>query len=446
MSPEHLFISYAYEDEDLAKWLALRLAKDGYLVWFDQYKLLGGESYPKDIEDAIKNKTFRMLHLVSRNSKDKANPSKERTAGLNVSRAKGIDFLIPINVDGMKPDELHWMTSDITFIPFYKNWADGYRKLLKKLEQIQTPKPLLEKGPSIVADLMNSRRKIQKKEENIFSNKLAFTQIPNIIKWTVFNRELRSNEIGKLCKVWPFYKIDGRNFLSFESPPIDLNADILQAREIKYTTQKTIHEIQTDNVVKYLLESSIQVKFIELGMRTTKIGNYYKLYFPVSLLPKDKISFIGYNGHKTYVQVFGTRIRPGIGPNRKYNYYVSPRFKVKKDGAGDYFLFINTQLILTDLNNEVLEPRTALSSRKNICGGWWNDHWLQRNLAFASFLSGGKSEIVIGYSEFELVKLNSSFVKYISPLAIVENDDVNQSEEEIRKELLIHNNEEMGVE
>src|SRR2546426_2854435 len=71
---DHLFISYASEDHSFADWLALRLAREGYKVWYDRIKLLGGESYPKDVDHAIKDKTFRLIAILSRNSLEKPNP------------------------------------------------------------------------------------------------------------------------------------------------------------------------------------------------------------------------------------------------------------------------------------------------------------------------------------------------------------------------------------
>jgi hypothetical protein len=63
---EHLLINYATEDWALAEWLTRKLSAEGYRVWCDRFKLLGGESYPREIDDAIKNRTFRMLSLLSR--------------------------------------------------------------------------------------------------------------------------------------------------------------------------------------------------------------------------------------------------------------------------------------------------------------------------------------------------------------------------------------------
>ena len=76
---DHLFLSYAGEDGALAKWLTLKLVSEGYRVWCDRVKLLGGESYPKDISTAIRERTFRFVPLLSHYSIAKENPLKERT-------------------------------------------------------------------------------------------------------------------------------------------------------------------------------------------------------------------------------------------------------------------------------------------------------------------------------------------------------------------------------
>jgi hypothetical protein len=52
-----LFISHANpEDNEFSRWLALQLANEGYPVWCDLTKLLGGEDFWADIEQAIRYK------------------------------------------------------------------------------------------------------------------------------------------------------------------------------------------------------------------------------------------------------------------------------------------------------------------------------------------------------------------------------------------------------
>jgi hypothetical protein len=88
----------------LAEWLTLKLTAAGFRVWCDRFKMLGGERWPEDIDDAIKTQTLRMLHLLSKYSLHKENPSKERQLGLTLSKEHKEDFLIPLNVDGIRPE------------------------------------------------------------------------------------------------------------------------------------------------------------------------------------------------------------------------------------------------------------------------------------------------------------------------------------------------------
>jgi len=155
---EHLFISYATEDLELAEWLTLRLAVEGYKVWCDKIKLLGGESYPRDIQQAIRTSTFRQLALMSKFSVSKDNPLKERIMAMNVGKdLKVKGFIIPINVDGIEPVNLDLTTTDLTYIPFDKGWAQGLNQLLKKLVQIEAPRKFKE-GMNAVADGLTQRR------------------------------------------------------------------------------------------------------------------------------------------------------------------------------------------------------------------------------------------------------------------------------------------------
>jgi hypothetical protein len=124
-----LFISYAYEDQVFAYWLARKLASFGYGVWIDKLKILGGESWVASVEEAITERSFRVLAILSKDSIKKANPTNERTKALGVGKKLGItDFLMTLNLDGTEPD---WTLSTISYISFRESWADGLRRALK---------------------------------------------------------------------------------------------------------------------------------------------------------------------------------------------------------------------------------------------------------------------------------------------------------------------------
>jgi len=57
MTRDMLFIRHANpEDNDLTRWPALQLAKDGYPAWCDLTELLGGERFWDNAEQAIRTR------------------------------------------------------------------------------------------------------------------------------------------------------------------------------------------------------------------------------------------------------------------------------------------------------------------------------------------------------------------------------------------------------
>ena len=91
-----------------------------------------------------------------------------------------LDFIIPLNVDGLSPTELDWMTSDLTFIPFNSSWADGFARLLKKLDTIAAPK-ILASGKKNVADWSAARDGAAAKYERLWTNLFPITELPKIL-------------------------------------------------------------------------------------------------------------------------------------------------------------------------------------------------------------------------------------------------------------------------
>src|SRR5713226_3390059 len=199
---DHLFISYATEDWPFVEWLALRLSSEGYKVWCDRFKLLGGESYPKDIDDAIKTRTFRFLAVLSRHSLRKANPLKERTLALNLAKVRNENFVIPINLDGLSPGDLNWMVSDLTFISFHLSWAEGLAQLLKQLDESKAPRGFAS-GRSAAASWFEAKELIVQKEERLWSNVAEITELPKDIYRYEMEANISDEQRLELLSVWP---------------------------------------------------------------------------------------------------------------------------------------------------------------------------------------------------------------------------------------------------
>ena len=105
-----LLLSHANpEDNEFARWITLQLAREGYPVWCDLTKLLGGEAFWDDIQDAIKNRTIKFLFVSSRTSNSKEGPLQELDCAKGVAKKfKDTlrDFIIPLKIDDLPHDDV----------------------------------------------------------------------------------------------------------------------------------------------------------------------------------------------------------------------------------------------------------------------------------------------------------------------------------------------------
>ena len=187
---DHLFISAVDEDGVFADWLTRKLTAEGYLVWCERFQLLGGETYPDDIDDAIKNRTFRFISLYSRASLKDLEIIRQRSLALNVGSDRDQDFLIPLNVDGIDQTQLDHVTRTLKFITFQYNWADGLKQLLKKLESIGCPRSLPNgKRVAAAAFLGNDVRSEKKKSFSQTACKFArYRRLSTALQWRIESR------------------------------------------------------------------------------------------------------------------------------------------------------------------------------------------------------------------------------------------------------------------
>ncbi len=434
---EHLFISYATEDWILADWLALKLAAEGYKVWYDRIKLLGGESYPRDITAAIKNQTFRVLALLSRNSIDKPNPVKERTLALNIAKERKIDFLIPINVDGLKATELDFMTSDLTFIPFHNSWFEGICALLKKLQQINAPKNQA-KGRQVISEWLSAEEQPKKKTEAIWSNLLPILEIPKIMqKYSV----VPEVDIESRFPNWPFHRENEKVVWAF-SPPEGSSPEWLKEidqvalEHLGYYSGKS-----KTNILTALMHRSIDIFLLSKGL---KIKNDY-LYFPSNPVTKNRLNFIRYDGKKCFVKAVGERnFRITLQGNvyaEQSRYHLSPGFRYFDDLFGNPVYRLRISVFWTDLQGNPLENKKANRRRKALCKSWWNYQWLSRIIAVTQWLGDGKEEITLAKTDSGDLRISLKPVPFSSALGIDEST-LPGAEEDDETQILEENEEE----
>lgn len=395
-SRDHIFISYATEDWPFVEWLALRLTAEGYRIWCDRFKLLGGESYPRDIDDAMKNGTFRVVAVLSRNSLKKPNPVKERTLALNLAKERGENFVIPINLDGLSATDIDWMFSDITYVPFFLSWAEGLAQLLENLEKSGAPKEV-KNGRSAAARWFDTKGLIVEREERLWSNVAQITELPTDIHRYEIEDDLSAVERLEMLRIWPHSRED-KIFWSFDAPPGELFAKYRIGERGKITDWQTARsgDIDVKNLGTRVLNDSLKSQCLARGLRLTPDNSL--CYFPDGLLRSNRLTFVGYDNERSWVRAVGIRNFKTLTGRESCRYHLAPAIRVWLGHELGNLVQLRVRLHLTTTQGVPLDEKSALRRRKKLCRNWWNYEWLSRTLAIFQFLTGEELELRIGKS------------------------------------------------
>ena len=398
----------------------MRLTVGGYKVWIDCLRLLGGEPYPKEIDDALRDRTHRVIAVISEHSLRKDNPRKERQQALNIARDRQIsDFLIPLNADGSPPVDLGWTIGDLTYIDF-QEWAKGLDSLLRKLRSIDTPCAVTD-GGQIVRSLCESHDVLSEKVETLHSNIVRFVEVPQSVHIFDLSRPLTVLEKADLATKWACYiKVPTTTTakpqaIAFEHPP-DLGFPDLRVtlRDAVRASDPEIAGLPTWQLVKPLLRKALTLKCLSLGLLVSEHGDF--VYFPERLVVDDKLWFVGYDGKRNYIKAVGSR-RFRTGDH--FFYHLGFTFDVLRLATPDIVAKFRIRLRLTDETKTLLPYPSAVPRRKAITRTWWNRQFLNRIHAVLAFFSGGSDTIVAGGDQS--VVLSSELLAFEVPFGIDES-------------------------
>ncbi len=378
-----LFISYAYEDQVFAKWLARKLAFYGYGVWFDQIQILGGESWVKEVDVAIKDRSFRVLGLLSKASIGKENPRKERTLALQLgNQRKTDDFLITLNLDGVQPD---WTLSDISWISFRESWADGLRHLLKKLESLNAPRIHAGNFAIAKAALYRGTSLLAQKSEPLTTNLLPFVQVPEVLR--VFDISELDEEQEKACRdLWPHFRLEPGRACAFSPPPAQFTKVVKETKAaLHWPSYDSIHETLTHNVVSRLLNRSVHSWLIRASCILAEDHSGY--YLPAPFHGESIFRFKDVDGTSSYIRVAGSirLYRPNLAPEEVIH-HPAILFAIRRMDWGGFVIQVRPRVILFDSAHKLITGRKVGPRTKKVTLAYFNEKWRKRLMAFTQLI------------------------------------------------------------
>jgi len=211
-----VFVSHANpEQNDFARWLSAQLANAGYEVWSDVTKLIGGELFWDNIEDAIRNHTAKVLVAVSKDANTKQGVLDEVNLAVTVERKYNLpQFVIPLRVDDIDFADFRANVLRKIAIDFTASWEEGLAAALKVLERDDVPK-----GPvhsldvaRLCTEKLDPSLKPWEGTEALISNWLTVESLPPEI--AVFDLGIEKSKVSVVMKAtslpwFPYFRLVG---------------------------------------------------------------------------------------------------------------------------------------------------------------------------------------------------------------------------------------------
>src|SRR3984893_15376189 len=236
-----IFISHSNpEDNDFTTWLAARLALAGYEVWSDITKLIGGEVFWKDIEEAIRHHSIKFLSVLSASAPKKRGFMKELSVADAIEGSGTLgDFIIPLRIDDIAFSDIPIQIHNKNVIDFTAGWHLGLARILKKFEQDTVPKSTTDLTSSLsewAKGHLDLERGVRSEDQTLMSNWLSIESVPSTVRISSFT--LTPLNIEPLQAQWPA-RLVGSRIISFaRSLDFDLPGEFANLRNES--------EIQTD--------------------------------------------------------------------------------------------------------------------------------------------------------------------------------------------------------
>ncbi len=375
----HIFISYAVEDVVFATWLSRKLASLGYAVWFDKLRMLGGEPWPQTIDEAIKNKTFRVLGLLSKHSIAKSNPVKERTMALEVGKRNDIpDFLITLRLD---ETFLDWQTVDISYISFNQSWAQGFQQLLDKLRYIDAPRILSDGAERAALTFRRGEDLILRATEELVTNVLRVEGVPNVLQGYEQTRNLGTTEIAELSEAWTHHRTASGDLLALFPPPPGVRDIIRTPQRIDWLSTERSSGFDPRAVAAILVIETIRKRLRRAGLRTHPTQTDI-VYLPHDFSSDGKLRFVGHKGKMTWLKIRGTATFIQAGHPRETNYHhYAIQLRLARGIDRSIWLQVRPTLFFFDEIGSPITDKRVGPRRRRLTKTWWNNKWLNRLLA-----------------------------------------------------------------
>ena len=396
---EALFISHASpEDNAFCLWLGAKLAAMGYEVWADVLRLRGGDDWQRKLEDALRNRTSKVLLVANAASVQKQGVRNEIQIASDVSKKIGdAEFIIPLR---MSAYEKPFLIAHSQYIDFEKGWSKGLHELL---DVLPTPPAKSASQSAMWRSLQQIHGKsIIETPELLRSNWVGVTQLPKHIVLYEFKTGVATGIAASALEScsWPLAPFGDLGFLSCASfdelqSKIDPSLPISQKARRGFSAfmesgwpKEGIETRDARRIATNLIRQGLEDLFLRRGLQGYELSNHHIAWWgDIATVPTTKVGF-------RWPGTVGLRQIQGRSDKRKMNWHygVSVAFRM----FPQWHVRFSGRLVFTEDGKVPFgDPAKMHRLRRSFAKSWRNARWRDMLLAFLSWLASGADRLEV---------------------------------------------------
>lgn len=392
-----IFVSHANpQDNYPALWVCTRLAAAGYEVWSDLTRLIGGELFWNDIQDAIRNHAAKVVFLASRTSITRDGFLNEVSLAHGTERSAGLsDFMIPCRLDDLPHNDLPAQLHRRNTIDFAEGWHVGLAKLLTKLEKDGVPRK--EDGwygelSAWSKEFLGVERGLSRTTEKLYSSWVQLSELPASIR--IYRRN-PGHSTARQNWNWPVVPFGSQLLLSFAaaheltdapgSQPLvlakDVSLDVFrESGDSALLAKLSKHDIS--NILVDLVQQAWDRFCEQRGLLPFELASGRKCwYLPLPPSGIERYPFEDMQGKK--------RKKAVIGRSDKYDVYWHLAVQSNAVLGATPRLGMSLHVIFTsDGKTPLASPKRMHRLRRGFCKNWWQWQWRDLLLVFLACCAG----------------------------------------------------------
>lgn len=424
MGKTSIFISHATpQDNDFVRWLGARLELAGYSVWTDLARLKGGDYFWDKIEKAIREESFRLLAVVSKNSVDKQGVKDEWAVGQTVEKSTP-GFVVPLRLDdydfALLPIGIHRKN----VIDFAQGWHKGLASLQDTLTEAGAPKSATPDPRAARQWLAGEKEDAIKQTataESLDSTWLRVLSMPPAletarilgsdrkIRETAANRVIpwfeHEDRIVGFAKSLDLVQLMSASVMLTKSDGKELTAFISENSRFG---DKVVDKFEARKKVLNLMRQAWELGMEARGLGVHEQAGGKKVFYVTPELTKgERVAFVDFDG----------RIRKkalhGRSEKRKANWAYAVGMVPSLDDP--WRVELRSTIVFTDDEGKPLDaPAKAHRLRMSFCRSWWNDRWRGFLRAFLALVAEGQAEIKLPVGSDRFLVLSATPIVFTS--------------------------------